>query len=82
MYGEMSVIAAIPASLEGRAKKWFRSHTMSRERMRSIDGWIEALSEEFKVNTALARDKARARKYVLGKDESVDDYYYDKLDLV
>ena len=28
MYGEMSVIAAIPASLEGRAKKWFRSHTM------------------------------------------------------
>lgn len=82
MYGEMSVIAAIPAALEGRAKKWFRSHTMSRERMRTIDGWIDALSEEFKVNTAVARDKARTRKYDVFKDASVDDYYYDKLELV
>lgn len=82
MYGEMSVIAAIPATLEGRARKWFRSHTMSRERMRSIDGWIEALTEEFKVNTAVARDRARLRKYTPSQDDSVDDYYYDKLELV
>lgn len=78
----MSVIAAIPASLEGRAKKWFRSHTMSRERMRSIDGWTEALTEEFKVNTAIARERARLRKYTPSQDDSVDDYYYDKLELV
>src|SRR5579859_1325906 len=50
--------------------------------MRSIEGWTEALIEEFKVNTAVAREKARLRKYDPSKDESVDDYYYDKLDLV
>ena len=38
MYGEMSVIAAIPTALEGWAKKWFRSHNMPRDRMRAIDG--------------------------------------------
>lgn len=38
MYDEMSVIAAIPVSLESRAKKWFRSHIMSRECMCTIDG--------------------------------------------
>ena len=30
MYGELSVIAAIPAALEGRAKMWFRAHGMPR----------------------------------------------------
>jgi hypothetical protein len=59
MYGEMSVIAAIPAALEGRAQKWFRAHGMPREKMRSVDGWIEELTAEFKVNTAVAREKAR-----------------------
>jgi hypothetical protein len=82
MYGEMSVIAAIPAALEGRAKKWFKAHGMPRERMRSIEGWIEALTAEFKVNTAVAREKARRRKYDPSKDKSIDDYYYAKLDLV
>lgn len=82
MYGELSVIAAIPAALEGRAGKWFKAHGMPRERMRSIDGWIEALTDEFKVNTAVAREKARLRKYMPSKDESVDNYYCAKLELV
>jgi hypothetical protein len=82
MYGEISVIAAIPAALDGRAKLWFRAHGMPREKMRSIDGWIEALSEEFRVNTAVAREKARLRRYSPWKDNSVDEYYYEKLDLI
>jgi len=82
MYGEMSVIAGIPAALEGRAGKWFKAHGMPRDRMRSIDGWIEALTREFKVNTAIAREKARMRRYQPSRDQTVDDYYYDKLDLV
>src|ERR1700726_1152742 len=63
MYGEMSVIAAIPAALEGRAEKWFKARGLPREKMRSIDGWIEELMEEFKVNTAVAREKMRQRRY-------------------
>jgi hypothetical protein len=82
MYGELSVIAAIPAALEGRAQLWFRAHGMPREKMRSIEGWIEELMEEFKVNTAVAREKARQRKYDVSKDKSVDHYYYEKLDLI
>lgn len=34
------------------------------------------------MNTAVAREKARVRKYNPFKDESVNDYYYDKLELV
>jgi len=82
MYGEMSVIAAIPAALEGRARKWFTARGMPRDRMRSVDGWIEALTDEFRVNTAVAREKARLRRYNPSKDDSVDEYYYDKLELV
>jgi hypothetical protein len=82
MYGELSVIAAVPAALEGRAEKWFKAHGMPREKMRSIHGWIEELTEEFKVNTAVAREKARQRRYNPNKDESVDDYFYDKVNLV
>lgn len=82
MYGEISVIAAIPAALDGWAKLWFRAHGMPSENMRSIDGWIDTLTDEFKVNTALAREKARLRKYNPWKDASVDEYYYEKLDLI
>jgi hypothetical protein len=55
---------------------------MPRARMRSIDGWIDELLAEFRVNTAVAREKARLRKYDVSKDKSVDHYYYEKLDLV
>lgn len=82
MYGEMSVIAAIPTALERRANRWFKAHGMPRERMRSIDGWIGALKLEFKVNTAVAREKAKLRRYDPSRDKTVDDYYYEKLDLV
>ena len=40
------------------------------------------LIEEFKVNTALVREKARLRKYSPWKDTSVNEYYYEKLNLV
>jgi len=83
MYGELSVISAIPAALEGRAQLLFRAHGMPRpERMRSIDGWIEELTKEFNVNTAVVREKARLRKYDIARDPSVDHYYYEKLDLI
>ena len=82
MYGELSVIAAIPAALEGRAKMWFRAHGMPRSKMKSIDGWIQELTAEFKVNTAVAREKARRRRYDTARDRTVDVYYYEKLDLV
>jgi hypothetical protein len=82
MYGELSVITVIPVALEGRAQLWFRAHGMSRERMRSINSWIEELTEEFKVNTTVAREKARLRKYDTSKDKSIDHYYYKKLNLI
>jgi hypothetical protein len=42
MYGELSVIAAIPQTLQGRAKDWFNANTMSIDQMRTVQGWITA----------------------------------------
>ena len=49
IYGEPSVIAAIPQTLKGRALHWFNSNTMDMARMRTVKGWIDTLKEEFKV---------------------------------
>jgi hypothetical protein len=81
IYGELSVIAALPGVLEGRAKDWFSCHSMPMDQMKTVDGWIQALKDEFKVNTAVARDKANNRKYN-SADESVLKYFYSKVELL
>jgi hypothetical protein len=50
--------------------------------MSSVDGWIRALRKEFVINTAEAKQKADRRRYDPSKDESVIDYYYDKINLL
>jgi hypothetical protein len=45
IYGEMSVIAAIPKPFTGRAEDWFATHTMPVEKMKTVEGWIECLKE-------------------------------------
>ena len=60
---------------------WFNSNTMSLDAMESVEGWIDALQNEFEVNTAAARERAKARKYNPGVDKSVMDYFYSKVDL-
>jgi len=81
LYGEASVIAAIPSTLEGRAMDWFNSNTMSLDAMETIKGWIDALQNEFEVNTVVTRERAKARKYNPDVDKSVIDYFYSKVDL-
>jgi hypothetical protein len=81
MFGEMSVLTVIPSALAGRAQSWFASHQMPIEEMGTIQGWIDALKEEFKVNLALAREKAKNRKYTT-EDKRVDAYCYSKLELL
>jgi len=83
LHGENSVIAALPSVFtKGRAKAWFASNTMDEDQMSSVDGWIRALRKEFIINTAEAKQKADRRRYDPSKDESVIDYYYDKINLL
>jgi hypothetical protein len=55
---------------------------MDEDQMSSVDGWIRALRKEFIINTAEAKQKADRRRYDPSKDESVIDYYYDKINLL
>ena len=82
MYGESSIIAAIPQTLKGRALDWFNANTMDKAQMRTVNGWIQALKDEFKVNLAVTRKRAQARKYDPDTDASVLDYYYNKVNLI
>jgi hypothetical protein len=49
--------------------------------MKTVEGWIECLKEEFKVNTAVTRAKASRRKYTTD-DDDVMKYFYAKLELL
>ena len=60
---------------------WFHSNTMSLDAMETVEGWIDALQNEFEVNTAVARERAKARKYNPDVDKSVMDYFYSKVNL-
>ena len=60
---------------------WFNSNTMSLDAMETVEGWIDALQNEFEVNTAVARERAKARKYNPDVDKSVMDYFYSKVNL-
>ena len=54
---------------------------MHPKKMRKIEGWIEELKAEFKVNTTVARAEARDRKYTLANSD-VMTYYYAKSSLL
>lgn len=82
IYGEKAVIAAIPTALSGRAKLWFDSASTDPRKMKSVEGWIEMLTETFMVDTATARGTAHKRRYDPRFDDSVLDYFFEKVDLV
>jgi len=80
LYDDAAIIALIPGSLVERAKSWFSSRSMPRRKMRTVEGWIECLTDEFQINTAVAKEQASKRKYT-PKDKSVMDYFYAKTEL-
>jgi len=80
LYDDAAIIALIPGSLVGRAKSWFLSRSMPRRKMRTVEGWIKCLTDEFQINTAVAKEQASKRKYT-PEDKSVMDYFYTKTEL-
>jgi hypothetical protein len=81
IYGEPSVLAAIPKTLKGRAKDWFAANTLPRTARESVASWIMALKTAFPVDSdawVIAQD----RNYDPSSDNSVTDYFYDKVNLL
>lgn len=56
---------------------WFATHSMPVDKMRTVEGWIECLREEFKANTAVAR-----KRKLTPDDSDVMKYFYAKLELL
>jgi len=54
------------------AQNWLTVH---------VEVWIKLLGKGFKVNTALAREKAKRKRYGPTRDKSAIDYFYSKLNL-
>jgi hypothetical protein len=54
---------------------------MPPDKMRTVEGWIECLKDEFTVNSAVARQRAKDRKYTHAHSD-VMKYYYDKSQLL
>src|SRR5438045_5665818 len=81
IYGEPSVLAAIPKTLKGRAKDWFAANTLPRTARESVASWIIALKAAFPVDSD-AWDIAQDRRYDPSSDTSVMDYFYEKVNLL
>jgi hypothetical protein len=81
IYGEPSVLPAIPKTLKGRAKDWFAANTLLRAARESVASWIIALKAAFPVDSH-AWGIAQDRKYDPSSDNSVMDYFYDKVNLL
>ena len=81
IYGEPSVLTAIPKTLKGRAKDWFAANTLPRTSRESVASWIVALKAAFPVNSD-AWGTAQDRKYDPSSNNSVMDYFYDKVNLL
>jgi hypothetical protein len=83
IYGDMTVVAAIPTALTGQAKKWFRSlhEELFDPKMNTAKGWVELLEHAFPVDQVRTRWKAKSRHYVPTKDDSVMEYVWDKVEL-
>jgi hypothetical protein len=65
----------------GRTKDWFMIYSISMEKMKMMEGWIEYLKEEFKVNIIMIRIKVNRRKYTIN-DDDIMKYFYIKLELL
>jgi hypothetical protein len=48
------------------------------KKMKIMEGWIEYLKKEFKVNTIIIRIKINRRKYTIN-DDDIMKYFYIKL---
>ena len=81
IYREPSALAAIPKTLKGRAKDWFAANTLPRTSRESVASWIVALKAAFPVNSD-AWGTAQDRKYDPSSNNSVMDYFYDKVNLL
>jgi hypothetical protein len=79
LYGDQSVIAGIPRSLQGRARDWWTSNPMTVEEMSTVEGWIDAIGREFPVYVPRAKAEAMAYKYRPTEDLDVLDYFYAKI---
>lgn len=78
------VVAGMMARvLKGVAKTWFQNvdHRIRDGCLVDADEFIRALKNEFAIDKGLARQTARDRKWKVA-EESVANYYYDKLKLV
>jgi hypothetical protein len=51
------------------------------EKMKMMEGWIEYLKKEFKVNTIVMRIKVSRRKYIID-DDDIMKYFYVKLEFL
>jgi len=80
IYEESSILAAIPKTLKGRARDWFTANTLPRSSRESVASWIVALKAAFPVDSD-AWSTAQDRKYDPSSDNSVMDYFYDKVNL-
>ena len=81
IYGELSVLAAIPGTLQGRAKDWFAANILPRTSRNSVASWITALKAAFPVDPD-AWGIAQDRRYNPSSDNSVMDYFYNKVNLL
>ena len=79
LYGDQSVIAGIPRSLQGRARDWWASSPMTMEEMNTVEGWVTAISREFPVYVPRAKAEAMAYKYQPTKIFDALDYFYAKI---
>ena len=50
--------------------------------MTSVEGWIDMLTETFVVDTATAREMAHKRQYDPQSDDSILDYFFEKVNLI
>jgi hypothetical protein len=85
VFGDPTVLAAIPVALRGTAKQWFRTTNLletEREQLSTVDGWIHQLEEAFPINRLETREKAKRRKYNLESDKSITAYIFDKVELL
>jgi hypothetical protein len=82
LYRDVDIVAKIPNALRGRAKLWFDTAALDSDNMATVEGRIELMSSTFKVHVAVARRQTRKRRYNPTYDKSVQDYIFEKVDLI
>ena len=56
LYDDAAIIALISGALIERAKSWFSLRSMLRRRMKTVEGWIKCLTDEFQINSAVVKE--------------------------